>query len=137
MSDPLPKIVDAAITADGGIYATFNLEILPKKKSAFFTAEALYAIACTYGVVPPEGFNDFPGEPVVTEEAVMDEGEEEAQEDGGLDEGMEDEEEPEEAEEEPEEGPSEIVTGPLRPPAQISEAECSVKEEEEEDGQAP
>lgn len=83
-----PKVKDCLITADGGLFVTFNEAIAKKKSRGYITPEALHAIFLEYGEIPETGFNDFPGCPVVTEEAVFAEpaAEGDADEDGEDDE---------------------------------------------------
>jgi hypothetical protein len=65
------KVRYAEITADGGIYLRLNEEVLPRKKKVYFTPGVLYMLAVEFGAIPPRGFNDFPGDVVVTEEGVF------------------------------------------------------------------
>lgn len=81
------------ITADGGIFVHFNQAVRSKKTKCYFTPEALFALAEEYGEIPETGFNDFPGELVVTEQAIFGDGEEEEDEDDAGDEGEDAEEE--------------------------------------------
>jgi hypothetical protein len=78
---PPPRVKDAELTADGGLFLRFNRAVVPGKRAVYFTPEALFAIGAAYGEIPAEGFNDFPGDLVVTEEAVFaEDGEEDGEE---------------------------------------------------------
>lgn len=69
-----PKVQDAEITEDGALVVKFNRSVLyPQTKQVIFTPEALHAIAEDYGVMPEPDENDFPGIPIVTEEAIYEE----------------------------------------------------------------
>ena len=68
-----PKIRDAAITEDGCLLVTFNQKVYPHTADAIFTPEALLSLVEEYGEIPPASEADFPGIPVVDEEAIFDE----------------------------------------------------------------
>ncbi len=67
-----PKINDAEITEDGHLLVTFNQACgFPSTRRILLEAEALFAIGEEYGNLMPEGYNDFPGVPVVSHDSVF------------------------------------------------------------------
>lgn len=69
------KVTDAEITEDGSIVVTFNEKTGAVEKRAVFTPESLFALVKEYGDIPPKENTDYPGVPMVTEEAIFDGGE--------------------------------------------------------------
>ena len=73
-----PKVMGAEITDDGCIIIEFNTKLYPHTAKCIFPPEVLLGLAEDYGSIPPKDDTDFPGVPIVTEEAMLEEdGEEE------------------------------------------------------------
>lgn len=69
-----PKIKDAEITEDGCLVITFNAasKVYPHTPKAIFTPDVLLGLVEEYAEIPPAQETDYPGIPIVTEEAVFD-----------------------------------------------------------------
>jgi hypothetical protein len=71
-----PEVKNAEITDDGAIIVEFNMKLYPHTSRCIFTPELLYGLAEECGNIPPKEETDFPGIPIVTEEDLEPEDEE-------------------------------------------------------------
>lgn len=70
----LPKVRECEITEDGFLVVEFDRKIEPgfnHTKRAVFDPEALYALVCAYGEIPPAEETEFAGIPHVEYEDVF------------------------------------------------------------------
>lgn len=72
----LPEVRNAEITDDGCLIVEFNIKLYPHTAKCVFTPEVLYGLAEDFGSIPPKEETDFPGIPIVTEDAMMEDGDE-------------------------------------------------------------
>jgi hypothetical protein len=75
-----PVVRNVEITEDGCIIVEFDRKLAPAffhTTKAIFEPEALFGLVQDFGMIPTAAETDFPGLPIVTEEAMMEDEDEE------------------------------------------------------------
>lgn len=77
-----PVVRNAEITDDGCLIVEFDRKLTPgfhHTTKAIFEPEVLFGLTQDFGMIPPAAETDFPGLPIVTEEAMISAEEEEGE----------------------------------------------------------
>ncbi len=83
-------VADAEITDDGALIVHFNQAFKPNTRRCVFTPEALFEIARDCSFWPGDDMTDIKGIPMVTEDSLYEDDEEEGEGDEGAGDGGDD-----------------------------------------------